>query len=97
MFQIELTPEAIEDLRRLRKYDQEHIIAGVERQLSYQPTERSRNRKLLRPNRLSEWELRVGDFRVFYDVNDGHAVVKIAAIGHKRGNRLFVRGEEYEL
>jgi hypothetical protein len=34
--------------------------------------------------------MRVGDFRVFYDV-------KIEAIGLKQGNKLFVHGKEYSL
>jgi hypothetical protein len=34
-------------------------------------------------------------FRVFYDVTD--EVVKVAAIGVKEGNDLFVHGERYEL
>jgi mRNA-degrading endonuclease RelE of RelBE toxin-antitoxin system len=72
-------------------------MAGIEAQLVHQATEPSRNRKRLRPNRLSEWELRVGDFRVFYNVGDDGAVVRIEAIGQKRGNKLWLHGEEYEL
>jgi len=34
---------------------------------------------------------------VFYDVDQGAALVKIEAIGHKLGNRLYVRGEEFQL
>jgi mRNA-degrading endonuclease RelE of RelBE toxin-antitoxin system len=62
----------------------------------HQPGHVTRNRKRLRPNRLAEWELRIDTFRVFYDLDTEHAVVKIEAIGDKRGNRLFIRGEEYE-
>ena len=97
MLQIDFTPEAVEDLRSLRKYDQRMIVASIEGQLPHQATEESRNRKRLRPNQLAEWELRVGDFRVFYDVDTDSALVKIEAIGHKEGNQLFVHGEEYEL
>jgi mRNA-degrading endonuclease RelE of RelBE toxin-antitoxin system len=97
MFQIVFTPEAIEDLGTTRKFDRQQVIAAIETQLPDQPTEETRNRKRLRPNQLAEWELRVGDFRVFYDVDREAAVVKIEAVGHKRGSRLFVHGEEYEL
>jgi len=41
--------------------------------------------------------LRIGDFRVFYDVDAERAVVKIEAVGYKEGSKLFVHGEEYEL
>ncbi len=57
----------------------------------------TRNRKRLHPNDLAEWELRVGKFRVFYDVNQAELRVKIEAVGYKRGNVLIVHGEEYEL
>jgi mRNA-degrading endonuclease RelE of RelBE toxin-antitoxin system len=97
MFRIELTPEAVEDLRLLRKFDQTQIIAAIERQLAEQAHQETRNRKRLRPNQLAEWELRVGDFRVFYDIDQDNAVVKIEAIGYKQGSKLFVHGEEYEL
>ena len=61
------------------------------------PPEPSRHRKHLRPNQLAEWELRIGDFRVFYDVDLDESLVKIEAIGYKEGSTLFVHGEEYEL
>ena len=38
MFQIEFTPEAIDDLRAIHKYDQQLIIAGIESQLPHQAT-----------------------------------------------------------
>jgi mRNA-degrading endonuclease RelE of RelBE toxin-antitoxin system len=97
MFQIDFTPAAIEDLRSFRKHDQQQIIRGIEAQLRHQPTEQSRNRKRLRPNQLAEWETRIGDFRVFYDVDTDYEVVKIEAVGYKQGSKLFVHGEEYEL
>lgn len=97
MWQIEFTPEAAEDLRLFRKFDQRQIVDAIEGQLPNQATEPSRNRKRLRPNQLAEWELRSGDFRVFYDVDAESDVVKIEAIGYKDGDKLFVHGEEYEL
>lgn len=97
MFRIEFTPEALADLRSLRRYDQEQIIGEIEGQLPHQAMELSRNRKRLRPNQLAEWELRIEDFRIFYDVDVDEALVKIETIGYKQGSRLFVHGEEYEL
>ena len=97
MFEIEFTPEAVDDLRTFRKTDQQKMLAAIVDQLSHQATEETRNRKRLRPNDLCEWELRVGDCRVFYDVDEENMVVKIEAIGYKQGNKLFIRGEEYEL
>ena len=97
MFRLELTPEALEDLRQLRAYDQRRVIQSVEEQLQHQPARETRNRKRLRPNELAEWELRVASFRVFYDVDEENELVKIEAVGYKQGNILFIHGEEYQL
>src|SRR5215475_760424 len=97
MFQIEFTPEAIEDVEQLRAFDQRHIIGTIQEQLTYQPLEMTRNRKKLRPNKLAEWELRIIPFRVFYDVDPDHSIVRVVAVGYKQGNTLFIHGEEYEL
>jgi mRNA-degrading endonuclease RelE of RelBE toxin-antitoxin system len=97
MFQIKFTPDALEDLQFFRAYEQRQIIQSIETQLPYQPTQQTRNRKQLRPNDLAEWELRIDNIRVFYDVDIELSLVKIEAIGYKEGNRLFIRGEEYDL
>jgi mRNA-degrading endonuclease RelE of RelBE toxin-antitoxin system len=97
MFRLVFTPEAIDDLRQFRKYDQQHIVAAIETQLLHRPAHETRHRKRLRPNALAEWELRVQTFRVFYDVDVEQNVVKIAAVGSKQGNTLFIHGEEYQL
>ena len=97
MFRIVFTPEAINDLRQFRKYDQQHIVTAIETQLLHQPAHETRHRKRLRSNTLAEWELRVQTFRVFYDVDVTHSVVKIAAVGSKQGNTLFIHGEEYQI
>ncbi len=97
VFDIQFTPEAIEDLRTLRKRDQQLIIDEIEDQLKHEPTQGTRNRKCLRPNQLAEWELRVREFRVFYDVNRTQEVIKVVAIGHKQGFRLLIQGKEYKI
>ena len=65
--------------------------------LKHEPQLETRNNKVLRPNRLAERELRIDRFRIFYDIDEGKGAVKIEAIGHKRGHRLYVRGEEFQL
>jgi mRNA-degrading endonuclease RelE of RelBE toxin-antitoxin system len=76
MFGIEFTPEALDDLRLLRKGDQQRIIAGIESELPHQADQETRNRKRLRPNAPAEWELRIGSFRVFYDMDEENQMVK---------------------
>jgi mRNA-degrading endonuclease RelE of RelBE toxin-antitoxin system len=97
VYAIELTNEAIEDLGGFRKFDQVRIVEGIDAQLTQEPATETRNRKRLRPNQLAEWALRIDNFRVFYDVLTDEAIVKVAAIGEKRGNELYIRGEKFEL
>src|SRR5262249_38934193 len=97
MFQIAFTTEAIEDLDSIRKFDAKRILSEIETQLVNEPATISRNRKQLRPNQLAEWELRMGEFRVFYDIIAGEQTVRIVAVGKKVGNELYVHGERYEL
>ncbi len=70
---------------------------GIDKQLVDEPHVETRNRKRLRPNRTSEWEVRIGKYRVFYDVRQSDRIVEVKMIGEKRGNMVLVRGEEYEL
>lgn len=97
MFEIEFTSDAVDDLKQFRKAEQQLIFDEIDEQLSNEPTVATRNRKRLRPNNVAEYELRIGRFRVFYDVDEVAKAVKIEAVGYKRGNRLFLRGKEFVL
>ncbi len=97
MYEIEYTPEAREDLNSFRKFEQKRILDEIDAQLQYEPNVETRNRKKLRPNDVAEWELRIDNVRVFYDVHETVKVVKVEAVGYKRGNKLFIHGEEYDL
>ena len=99
VFEIRFTRAAADQVRTYRKFDQKIILDGIESQLSHEPLAETRNRKRLTEDSLSDWELRIQDFRVFYDVatEDDHEVVKIKAVGHKVHNTLFVGGTEVHL
>jgi mRNA-degrading endonuclease RelE of RelBE toxin-antitoxin system len=97
MFAITISPDARDDLRRLRRYVRQQISEAIDTQLPHEPDRETRNRKRLQPNLLSEWELRVGAHRVFYDVDQIGKQVLITAIGHKQGEKLMIRGREYTL
>jgi mRNA-degrading endonuclease RelE of RelBE toxin-antitoxin system len=68
MYCIEYTEEALKDLEYFRKPEQQLILDEVDQQLTHKPTTETNNRKRLRPNQVAEWELRIGKYRVFYDV-----------------------------
>ncbi len=97
MYEIEFTPEAIEDLKSFRKFEQQTIISGLDSQLKYEPTVETRNRFRMRPNDVAEWELRLGKYRVFYNVEIDVQIVSIEVVGFKRANQLFVRGKRRDL
>lgn len=96
-FVLDVTDSAFEDLGFFKKYEQTLILDQMEVQLKHEPTTPTRNRKPLEPNTLGEWELRIGGYRVFYDVVEDEAMVKIKAIGYKEHNKLYFRGKEYIL
>lgn len=97
MYEIEFTPEALEDLKSFRKFEQQTIISGLELQLKYEPTVETRHRFRMRPNDVAEWELRIGKYRVFYNVENDVQIVSIEVIGFKSGNQVFVRGKRRDL
>jgi mRNA-degrading endonuclease RelE of RelBE toxin-antitoxin system len=96
-FTIEFSPDARGHLRSLRKRDQQIILDAVAAQLTHQPDLRTAHRKPMIDNPIAPWELRVGDFRVYYDVDPAGRVVTVVAVGQKFHNRLTIGGEEIEL
>lgn len=96
-FVLDFTDSALDDLTFFKKYEQTLILDQIETQLSYEPITETKNRKPLEPNALGEWEVRIGVYRVFYDVDAAEVTVKIKAIGYKEHNTLYLRGKEYIL
>lgn len=66
-------------------------------QLTHEPSTPTRHRKQLHPNSLAGWELRIGDHRMFYDIDLDESLVAIIAVGVKRHDKLLIAGEEIEL
>jgi mRNA-degrading endonuclease RelE of RelBE toxin-antitoxin system len=89
MFTLQFSEMVAEQLSELRTFDRKRILDQIDSQLTHQPTGESRNRKklvgLIPPWEHVEpiWELRVGDFRVFYDVDEEESRVVVRAIRRK--------------
>lgn len=91
---IEYSPETEEHFRVLTAREQRIVLDGVERQLRYQPDVETHHRKPMRPNPLAPWELRVGNLRVYYEIEyDPEPAVWIAAVGKKEGNCVIIGKE----
>lgn len=101
-YEVYYTPSAIGHLRDLPARDRSILMDAVDVQLRHQPDLPTRHRKQLQPNPVAPWELRVGDYRVFYDLERAdeatpESKVVVLAVGVKAGNRILIGGEEHEL
>jgi len=94
-FEIRFVPSADEDLDYYEAREHRIILDAAEKFLQFDADVASKRRKQLRPNPLSPWELRIGDYRVFYEVS-AKGLVRILAVGHKARNELFIRGRRVE-
>jgi mRNA interferase RelE/StbE len=75
-YEVRYSNEAVEQLKKLRTFDQVAILDQVEQVLSVNPTLESRARlKRLREPAPTQYRLRVGEFRIFYDVDQETVLV----------------------
>ncbi len=81
--------DVVRDLQRLPAFHRSNVIRAIEAQLKDTPAGRPRNRKplasLIPPwtAELPVWELRVGAYRVFYDVSEEDRIVYTRAVRRK--------------
>jgi mRNA-degrading endonuclease RelE of RelBE toxin-antitoxin system len=91
---ITYSEDSEEHLRALSARDRKIVLSKVVEQLTHQSTVETKNRKKMRPNPIAPWELRIGNLRAYYDPDRDEASVVVVAIGIKRGNKVFIGGEE---
>ena len=81
-YEIIFAPEAIEDVQSLKAYVRSQVRDAIERYLRHAPTSASASRiKRLHGVSRPQFRLRVGDLRVFYDVQA--ATVEVLAVVSK--------------
>jgi mRNA-degrading endonuclease RelE of RelBE toxin-antitoxin system len=91
-YELRYSPEALEALKHLRSVDQSAIMDAAEQVLTVNPTLESRARvKRLRQPAPTQYRLRVGRFRVFYNVQGQH--VRIVRILSKEDAVKYLQGE----
>lgn len=96
-YRIVYSPEAVDHLRNLSARDQATILDEAERKLSNEASVETRNRKPMRPNPVAPWELRVGTFRVYYEVTEEpEPAVFVLAIGIKDRDQVRIGGEVFK-
>jgi mRNA-degrading endonuclease RelE of RelBE toxin-antitoxin system len=92
VFELRFAAGVEDDLRSIRVYYRNPILDTIEEQLVHEPETATRNRKLLEnvmpPWQTPIWELRVGEYRVFYDVFPTESIVYARAVRKKpRGSK----------
>jgi len=89
VFIISYAESVAEDLAEIRAFERKQLLEQIEQQLSHEPIRETRNRKILRgltppwEHVKPVWELRVNEYRVFYDVDEAAGQVIIRAVRRK--------------
>ncbi|MBI2899968.1 MAG: type II toxin-antitoxin system RelE/ParE family toxin [Planctomycetes bacterium] len=89
MYLLEIAGSARRELAEIRAFERTAIAREIQEQLTREPTVPTRKRKLLegvKPTFEAKppvWELRIGEIRVFYDVDEGTMTVFVRAIRWK--------------
>ncbi len=97
---IKFAKSSKEHFKHLTANQRTTILNAIEKQLMHEPLKETRNRKVLRPNPLAPWGLRVGDLRVFYEPKideTDQKIINILAVGRKEEAKLFIGGKVVEL
>lgn len=88
-YAVEYSEGVAEDLANLRAHERKNILDAIEKQLLYEPTRETKHRKILVglvppwEHEPPVWQLSIGEYRVFYDVDDETSTVMIRAVRHK--------------
>jgi mRNA-degrading endonuclease RelE of RelBE toxin-antitoxin system len=89
MFEILYAPDVTEDLKNLSAFRRKEIIDKIEEQLAHEPDHATRNKKFIKgikppwTEKKGFWELRIGEYRAFYDVDSNNMQVIVQAIRRK--------------
>ncbi len=93
---VTLKESVIDDLRWFGKKQGRLLLEEAETHLAADPLAATRHMKSLRPNQVAQRELRLlGDYRILFSVDEAERTVTIVLAGEKRGESLYVQGEEF--
>jgi mRNA-degrading endonuclease RelE of RelBE toxin-antitoxin system len=92
-FGIEFSRESKREFDALRVYDQRRVLDAIEAKLKLEPGVETRDRKCLGSESANFdympplWELRVGEFRIFYEVDVDDRLVYVLAVRRKPSSK----------
>lgn len=78
-FQVELRPAAVRQLKKINRTDRLRLLGAIAL-LGGDPRPPSSRQLRGCPG----WRVRVGDYRIFYTIDDGKVLVVVVAVGHRR-------------
>jgi mRNA-degrading endonuclease RelE of RelBE toxin-antitoxin system len=93
MYAIAYASQVAEDLADLRAFERKRLLDRIEEQLQHEPNKPTRNKKevvgLVPPWDTEDptWELRSGEYRIFYDVDEHDQQVTVRAIRRKPSHK----------
>jgi len=93
VYEIRFAAGVVKDLRDLRASERRRILDDLQRKLSHEPIRPTKHIKQLRnlvPPFESVppiWQLRTGDYRVFYDIDEAEKRVFVRAVRRKPPHR----------
>ena len=80
-YEIRYAAEAVNDLRGIRPFSRREVLDGIELHLRHEPMFVSRSRiKAMTEPFWSQVRLRIGSYRIYYDVNDEGRVVNVLRV-----------------
>ena len=83
MYDVDYTPQAVRELKKLDKCTRTLILAWIEKNL-VGCTDPRLHGKGLTSNRSGQWRYRVGDYRLIADISDETVTILILNIGHRK-------------
>ena len=83
MFHVELTKNALKQLKKLDKPTAALIIGWIKKNLEGCDNPRVHG-KGLTADRSGQWRYRVGDYRLITEIDDDRIIILIVNIGHRR-------------
>ena len=92
-FEITITADAESQMKSLLARERRALETAILKRLQEKPTTPTKSIKRLRPNPFAEFELRVSDLRVLYNV-EGKEVI-LLVVGRKVGSKLIVEGQDF--
>jgi len=80
-YRVVLSPRAQRDLKKLERSVKQRIDGAL---FELKTNPHVANAQFLKDNRLADFRIRAGDYRILYDVYEEDGVVYVLRIGHRK-------------